>query len=337
VEEKKVGYIDAGGRLKIPYRFDLEFNYGWDFVQGLAPVREGRDWGYVDAGGQMVIPPQFDWAQPFSEGRALVRLGHGGPPYKIGYIDRTGRFVGAPTLNGAAQPFSEGLAAVESGKKWGFIDPSAKMVIESRFVWARSFSEGLARVIEDGECEVIEDPCECQDFRTSRFDPRRVLAPCQFSFIDKTGKKVMTGFHNAGKFAEGLAPVRTMTTWGFINHQGALVIAAQFQRAKPFSDGLAAVMIEQKWGFIDKTGKILIQPDFDNVEDFSEGIAVVWKNQQYTYIDNTGKQLFGRSFSLATPFVQGLAHVVLGNPFSGEMGYINREGTVIYKYEAHER
>src|ERR1035437_2624684 len=71
---KKIGYVDAKGTLKIPYRFDFDYNHDWDFVEGLAPVQSGRDWGFINAQGDMVIPPQFDWAQPFSEGRALVRF-----------------------------------------------------------------------------------------------------------------------------------------------------------------------------------------------------------------------------------------------------------------------
>ncbi|MFZ3341587.1 MAG: WG repeat-containing protein, partial [Terriglobales bacterium] len=51
VNGKKIGYIDAKGRLKIPFRFDVDYNHDWDFVEGLAPVQSGRDWGFIDAEG----------------------------------------------------------------------------------------------------------------------------------------------------------------------------------------------------------------------------------------------------------------------------------------------
>src|SRR5882724_3631450 len=42
---------------------------------------------------------------------------------KAGYIDKTGKLVIQPQYEGSsASSFSEGLAAVEVGDKWGFID-----------------------------------------------------------------------------------------------------------------------------------------------------------------------------------------------------------------------
>ncbi len=50
----------------------------------------------------------------------------------------------------AAAAFSEGLAAVKQGDKWGFIDAENKTVIPFRFDAARSFKHGLA-IVRKGE------------------------------------------------------------------------------------------------------------------------------------------------------------------------------------------
>jgi hypothetical protein len=42
--------------------------------------------------------------------------------------------------------FSEGLARVQVGEKWGFIDKTGNLVIQPQFDEASEFSEGLARV-----------------------------------------------------------------------------------------------------------------------------------------------------------------------------------------------
>jgi len=105
----KVGYIDATGRLVIPTSFDLTFNYGWDFFEGVAPVQVGTEWGYIDSAGAFVIRPTFAWAKPFSDGRALVGLGGGGPIRRIGFIGKDGKFISELNLSGGSQSFSEAL------------------------------------------------------------------------------------------------------------------------------------------------------------------------------------------------------------------------------------
>ena len=90
--------------------------------------------------GVIVINPQFDDAYPFSDGLAAVRIGD-----KYGIVDRTGRHVINPQFNGA-YPFSDGLAAMRIGDKYGFIDRTGRYVINPQFDDAHPFSDGLAAV-----------------------------------------------------------------------------------------------------------------------------------------------------------------------------------------------
>jgi hypothetical protein len=69
----------------------------------------------TDKTGKFIINPQFDSAWFFSDGLALVEVGK-----KWGYIDKTGKFVINPQFD-SADFFSDGLALVEVGKKWGYI------------------------------------------------------------------------------------------------------------------------------------------------------------------------------------------------------------------------
>ena len=48
-----------------------------------------------------------------------------------------------------ADPFSEGMAAVLVGKKWGYIDKTGKIVIEPQFAGNRAFGDELAPVLVD--------------------------------------------------------------------------------------------------------------------------------------------------------------------------------------------
>jgi hypothetical protein len=132
------GYIDKTGKTVIP----LRYSHAERFSEGLAAVLVSGKWGFIDKTGQMVIPPQYDVQQyggvwvgglldmdktansHFSEGLASVRVGK-----KWGFIDRTGQMV-IPPLYDHAGPFSEGLAYVKVGKKWGYIDKTGE------YVWA---------------------------------------------------------------------------------------------------------------------------------------------------------------------------------------------------------
>ena len=58
----------------------------------------------ADQAVRIIIKPQFDEADSFSEGLAAVRVGA-----KYGYIDKQGKIVIKPQLD-CAGPFSEGLA-----------------------------------------------------------------------------------------------------------------------------------------------------------------------------------------------------------------------------------
>ena len=62
------------------------------------------------------------------------------------------------------------------------------------------------------------------------------------------------------KYSEGLAPVKTVGKWGFIDKTGQMVIAPQYDEAYPFSDGLASVELGKRAGYIDKTGKYVWAP-----------------------------------------------------------------------------
>jgi hypothetical protein len=340
VRDRKVGYIDATGKLVIPYGFDLTFNHDWDFLDGVAPVQIGGKWGYIDSAGSFVIPPLFEWVRPFSEGRALVRLGSGGPPYRIGFIAKDGKFISEMNINGAAGSFSEGFAAVElPGRKWAYIDKAGNIALPQRFAWARHFSQGMARVIEKGGCEVLENICECMDIPADPFEqtkPTEPLSPCRFSFINKMGKTVLTGYQNAQEFREGVAGARRSKLWGFIGPDGSQLIAERFEAVQPFRDGLAAVQIDGKWGFIDHSGEIVIKPQFSITEGFSEGIGLVFQDQQFKFIDKKGTQIFGRTFWVAAPFASGLAHVGLLPRTAGRWAYIDHKGAVVYEYTARQ-
>lgn len=93
---------------------------------------------------EIAFEQPFEEAYRFSEGLAVIKSGD-----KYGYIDKTGSVVIEPQFE-YAWDFSEGLALVTSpNRALSYIDRNGNFVIEPQVDAADSFSEGLALVLID--------------------------------------------------------------------------------------------------------------------------------------------------------------------------------------------
>jgi hypothetical protein len=260
-DERKYGYIDHAGKLVIPAKFDS----AGSFSEGLAVVKLGSRFGYIDHTGDLVIPARFASAGGFSDGHALViesglcqLIGYGpcayplNPPYLPGnggpsksdnsvprcrysVVDHSGKVVFAGSYIDAKN-FSQGVAPMGDGKRWGFVDYSGKLRVPLQFDDAEPFSEGLARVRRGGK----------------------------FGFIDKSGAMVIQPqFFSAQDFSEGFAVVMDdKYKYWFIDTTGRTAIAGDFDGASSFVMGIAHVRVGRdyysaKWSYIDKAGKAI--------------------------------------------------------------------------------
>lgn len=101
------------------------------------------------------------WPMEFSEGLCAYT----GPNGKVRFLDTTGK-VALKTIYKDACPFSEGMAAVRTGNKWGFINKAGKLVIPARYdhddVWddddgyaSLGFKDGVAVMYKNGKYGAI--------------------------------------------------------------------------------------------------------------------------------------------------------------------------------------
>ena len=105
-------------------RVVIEYAYAdaRDFHEGLAAVKSNDAWGYIDNLGRVVVPfvHRIPEAGDFSEGLAFVG---------DRFIDTDGKAAFEDKTFEDARPFSQGLAAVQSGGRWGYIDLTGKFVV----------------------------------------------------------------------------------------------------------------------------------------------------------------------------------------------------------------
>jgi hypothetical protein len=348
VQHGKAGYIDRAGIIVIPPQFNAYDNIGDEFHDGLLQVgiAEGD---YVDISGKKVIEGLYR-GTTFSEGLAVAMKKDGD---QWGYIDRTGAFVIGPRFGffgqGYAHPFSEGLAAIETPQKTGYINHSGEYVIQPSFLYGSDFHEGRAAVVVEGPCMnfSMSSHCPGSGWVVPRDGPAD--APrCKFTFIDQSGALITDERYDAVKeFSEGLAPVVKNRKWGYIDKAGRMVIAPQFDGAEPFSDGMALIRQGLLSGYIDYSGKIVIPAQYHYAESFSEGLAVVatWNEktmleEEFYYINKQGRQALAERFERASHFLKGLAHVRLksdnneSNAGDGQasFAYIDASGKRVFAY-----
>jgi hypothetical protein len=272
---RKWGYIDRSGEFVISPRFNTyPKGYVYSFSEGLAMIEVANEYGYIDRTGEFIIQPKFLYGTDFHEGLARVVVegpcGYSGegpcpdvrmlgervrgkvPACKFTFIDKSGSIITSERYD-YAKDFSEGLAPVRVGDKWGYIDKKGRMVIEPKFDRAEEFSDGLARV-QQGKL---------------------------YGYIDYNGALVIPPqFKYADDFSDGLAVVSN--AWNekefiyeefhYINKKGEQAISEKFALASHFFKGLAHVKLKSN------------RNKNDNYDREEKGT--------FAYIDVSGRKVF---------------------------------------------
>lgn len=214
---------------------------------------------------------------------------------KFGYIDPNGKLV-IPFSFDRASIFVNGLAAVLVGIKWGYIDRKGDFAITPQFEEAYDFSEGLARV----------------------------LVAQKYGFINEKGQSVLKPqFEDARDFSEGFAAVKAEGRWNFVNADGKTQFKNfDYERVSSFKNGYALVRKNKKYGFVNKKGELKIKCEYDAAEDFAEGLACVKTASKYGFITEADRFAIKPQFDRAREFSDGLAAVETEKLY----GFIDRAG-----------
>ncbi|NBQ56022.1 MAG: WG repeat-containing protein [Verrucomicrobia bacterium] len=230
-ENGKWGFRSPDGTWAVEPKF-LEVK---PFQHEVAAAREGKNWGYIDKSGNWKIPPRFTWAGEFSENLAPASEGDH-LTGKFGYIDPQGRWAIEAEYSWA-RPFQEGLGCVKDGSKWGFVDSKGKVVIEPEFDQVQSFSGGLAAVQKSGPPGEKETWTYIKRDGSSPFDKKFVWAGSfseglariqvtdritgKYGYINAKGElTIPPSFDEAADFHQGRAQVRVEKEIRFIDPKG---------------------------------------------------------------------------------------------------------------------
>ncbi|NNM66891.1 MAG: WG repeat-containing protein, partial [Spirochaetales bacterium] len=287
LNDTTTAFINLKG--KVVFTINTPFNLTGNFADDRAWFVQNGRMGFVDKTGKVVIPPQFvpeaDTSQQsnqpylpayFSDGLVPARQ-----PLSVGWVKADGTWVPAPvkdvTVDGTAlsadfssiHSFSEGLAAYNDGKSWGYLNADGKTVLAPRWREARPFSDGLALV----------------------------LGANAWGYIDKEGHPAFSQqFEQARDFHGNRAAVKLHDGWALIDTQGKIItrgwqdlaLAEDTQRAL-VKDPIYVYQKDGKRGLVDSNGQLLGKPVWDQVYAFVGKTAIVVSNNLYGLVDRQGK------------------------------------------------
>lgn len=180
---------------------------------------------------------------------------------------------------------------------YGFVDTTGQMVITPQYDSAASFSEGLAKVVLDG----------------------------QISFIDLTGQVVFTleNASSAGNFSCGRAWYEEDGLVGVVDTEGNIIVEPKYENIGGYCEGYTWVSSGDLYGFIDSSGTQITGLIYGEAGSFHEGRAYVWtESDGYGYIDTTGTVVIDLQYTIASVFNDGYASVCL----DGNFGFIDPDG-----------
>lgn len=322
--------------------------------QGTAKVKpNSKFWGMIDTKGDYILDPDcysiHDWREGISLIEKIPSNIEPGPKWSeqcdgsYGFIRSDGHLI-TDFSYGYANDFSNGLAAVNKHKKWGFIDTHGQLVIPLQFDGVWSFQPDGCVVFLDGRYGLIDRDgawkIENQFHALSDFAFGYGIATLKSGIlfkrehrilIDVNGKKIIdlpkqwTWFKPV---SDNLMVVGTISNYpgirmyGFMNFQGEIITPPQFNTdsdslfdTNKWSEGLLAVRDKNGLtGFVNEQGVLVIPPRFQSVTPFIDGIAKATANDETFFIDKSGTPVhytepepIHRPFDEVLDFSEGLA------------------------------
>lgn len=292
--------------------------YDKSFYSILIPYRKGDKWGYCNYKKEIIIPCKYNAAEPFSEGIAAVSLD------SVGYIDENDNIIIKHKYD-IGLPFHNSAAAVSKNNRWGFADKKGNEITPMKYAWTIEYHEEIG--LPDGYVNFNGN--EIMPFRYGQYYTfNEGFAPAIYPdgnmvYIDKSGKEIIK--NAGGYFNEGRGLIYKKDKYGFANKNGEIVIACKYKNAYNFTEGYAAVMINNKWGFIGKSGKTVIPFSYSSVYGFNEGLAPAAINDLTGFINKKGETVIPLKFHSAYCFNEGLAPVMINHKW----GYIDKKGNEV--------
>lgn len=303
-ENSKPQFIDINGNVKFVVN---ESEICGSFYEGLSIVKIGDKFGYLDNTGKMKINPQFDAAYSFNDGLAAVGSYNKDTHEMLyGFINTNGDIAINYQFKGCNGLFSEGLASVYDGKKFGFIDKSGKFVINPQFNNAGNFKNSKATIKQGSmvgyinkEGKIIINPQFISGFDFSKDNDLALVwsSDRKAGYIDSDGKYIINPqFETGTNFYGDFALVRSANKWGIINKEGKYISNPMYDEINVDFDNYKNSVVYSDYFDVDEVVKKFLsgtdQTSFRGINSkstFSQIANQVGGQEKLSYIEYTGE------------------------------------------------
>ena len=260
------------------------------------PVKRGEKWGFYNYKTDFIIPFQFSKInQVFNFGLAVVSI----DSIKV-LINKNGEILNTRKYDSL---WVMGPHSVVFKRKnhYGLL---AKNGLESLPACYQKITKVANLVFELTEQDSILSLCNAHGtvfygdvkLKINGYWSGNVLimpGDTSYTIFNTSGKQVLAPqprLEHIDYFSDGYARMTYTGKFGFIDHNGKIRIASQYENTKHFQDGMCAIFLKNKWGFIDKAEHLWVQPYYDTVCAFQGKLAAVSYGKKWAFVNNVGKE-----------------------------------------------
>ena len=279
----KYGFIDLTGEWVIRPSFDSVGTFYNDYADYYS---NGKN-GIINKEGKIIVEPIYDFVGHFINNRALVLERN-----KVNFINLGGNKISSRSFEDG-DDFSNGLAAIQFEKdgKWGYIDTTGKLSIDTIFDYGSEFNNGIAEV-EKGELTLqIDLAGNITDTIIEYHKPKsyKLIGSSKSGTLGRLSEKgdtiMQPKYISFGYEQDGIIWYNQDGSYGLADIQGNILIEAKYQYLSYFSDnGLALAKVNDKYGYIDKQGNTVVEFKFDEAKGFKYDLAAVKLDGKWGFI-----------------------------------------------------
>ncbi len=279
---------------EVRYMYDLDYTtyvnvsqlYGNSYLIEL----EDNKYAYLNKEGVNAFSQSFIEASSFNLGYAYIKT-----------TDKEGNLI-STIINGSGQrqiylpevEYSSGVGQANTadgqdlllisgnvGDRYKYYTLDGKETLEE-YYFAGRFRNNVAAVQEsEGEWYLINGQGEkildtaFEDVILNEFDEcaakGNIFAKSEGKYRMYTSKGEQIGdfeCDDAKSFVDGYAAFKSNDLWGYVDYNGNVVIAPQYEDANSFSCGIAAVKMGEYYNYINTSAEIVIEGNFEEAGFF---------------------------------------------------------------------